>query len=207
MRPPVLETDKEDYIKLPSPVRSSNTAVSGAISGRRNQDLQQKKGVAPEKYIRQLSIKSNGNITEGKSETQLEKDSQKTPKITRSVSEAILIKFSDEESISLKNPSNYISNNKVSGGDPKSNSGPYLMASCLFFTIFLGKLFGIMCTLILVCSLYRPRKNNDGNGSRRLKNVVVNSPEKGSLEYNKRVIINGLLERKSRYRENNALFS
>ncbi|KAI3717308.1 hypothetical protein L1987_68850 [Smallanthus sonchifolius] len=202
MRPPVLESDERDYIKLPSPIRSSYT---GEISGRRNRDLHQKKRVAYEKYIRQLSVKSNGNITEGKSETQLEKDSHNTPKITRSVSEAILIKFSDEESVSLKNPSN-ISNDKINGG-PKSNYGPYLMASCLFFTIFLGKLFGIMCTLILVCSLYHPRKSNDGNGSRRSKNAVVNSPEKGSLEYNKRVIINGLLERKSRYRDNNVLYS
>ncbi|PWA39947.1 hypothetical protein CTI12_AA567330 [Artemisia annua] len=71
MRPPVMETDDGDYVKLPPTVRSSCTKVTSKTSRRG-------KRVAPEKYTRQLSVKSNtnslsGEIPETKQETPIEK--------------------------------------------------------------------------------------------------------------------------------------
>ncbi|KAK1422882.1 hypothetical protein QVD17_18171 [Tagetes erecta] len=198
IRPTVIETDDGDYLKPPPPaVGSSYTAVLGKFTRR---DIHHKKRVAQEKfkYIRQLSIKSNGNISEGESENHVQK-SQKASKITRSASEALISRsFSDDESVSWRKPSNIVTN--------ESNSScVYLMVSILFFTIFLGKVFGIICTLVLACSLYGyPHRKNDGNDSRKSEKVVV---EKGSPEYNKRVIMDGLLKRKSHYRENYTLFN
>ncbi|KAI3812207.1 hypothetical protein L1987_16914 [Smallanthus sonchifolius] len=192
MRPPVIETDDGDYIKLPSTVGPPYTTVSGKTSGRRNRDMRLRKRDTSEKHSGQLSIKSNGNIPKGKSENPVQKESQKA-------SEAHVLKsLFDEESVSLKKVS-MTSNGEVSGG-PKSNPGAYIMVSILFFTMFLGKLLGILCTLILVCSLY-PHRKNDGNDVRISENMVVNWPDKGSPEeYKKRVIMAGLLERKSHYR-------
>lgn len=191
MRPPVTETDNRDYIKLPP-----------KVSSRRNRDFRNKKRVAPEKYICQLPVNFNGNnrfsnnIPENKP---LEKDSQKGLKTTSPISdENIAISFSGDKSVCLK---------KVNGGPPESNSGVYLMASSLFFTIVMGKFFGILCTLILVCSFY-PYRKNDVNDGRRSINMVVNSPEKGSPEeLKKKVIMEGLLERKNYNRENIKFFS
>ena len=45
MRPPIMETDDGDYIKLPP-------TVTGKTSGRRNPGLQHWKRVAPEKFGR-----------------------------------------------------------------------------------------------------------------------------------------------------------
>lgn len=185
MRPTVIETeDVGDYIKLPPTVGSSYTTKT---SGRRNRN---KKRVVPERYIRQLSIRStdetnsfSSNLSDGMPENPLEKEPQ-TP--TNQVSGDVSF-----------------SSDKVNGGPRESNSGVYLMTSSLFFTIFLGKFFGILCTLILVYSLNYPHRKSDGNDGRRSENVVVKLPEKGSPEeYNKRVIMEGLLERKSHHREN-----
>lgn len=146
------------------------TEDSGKTSGRRNRDLRRKKSVAPNKCIGQLSIKSNDNS--------VHKDSQNP--------EAHVL-----ESVSLNNIS-VISNNKVNVGG-KSNSGACIMVSSLFFTMFFGKLFGIVCTLlILVWFLYPHDRKSDVK-----ENMVVvkGSPE----EYKKRVIMAGLLERKSHY--------
>ncbi|KAI3714096.1 hypothetical protein L1987_72686 [Smallanthus sonchifolius] len=178
MRPPVIETDDEDYIKLPPTI--------GPTSGRRNRDMRQRKRDTSEKHSGdQLSIKSNGSKPEGKSENPVQK-------------EHVLKSLFDEESVSLKKVS-LTSNGEVNGG-PKSNPGVYIMISSLFFTMFFGKLLGILCTLILVCSLY-PHRKNDGNDVRISKNMVVNWPDKGSPEeYKKIVIMAGLLERKSHYR-------
>ncbi|KAI3728796.1 hypothetical protein L6452_17439 [Arctium lappa] len=206
MRPPVIETDDGDYVKLPpsQTVRSSYSKVTAKTSGGR---LQHRKRVAPEKFIRQPSIKSNsnrfsGNISsDGKSENPLQKDCQKS---TSPVSETnISVPFPGEKSVSLKKLNLNISNSKVSGGPESSNSGVYLMVTSLFFTIFLGKILGILCTLILLYSLFPRRKRdvnyNDDRGS---MNMVGKSPEKGSPEeYKKRVIMEGLLERKSHNRE------
>ncbi|KAJ0432477.1 hypothetical protein HanIR_Chr17g0859651 [Helianthus annuus] len=196
MRPPVIETDDGDYIKLPTTVGSSYTTVSGKTSGRRNRDPRQRKTVAPEKYIGQLSIKSNNNT----SENPVQKHSQNDPTTTSPVPKTHVLKsLFNEESVCLKQLSTTISNNNVNSGT-KSNSGAYMMVSSLFFTMFFGKLFGILCTLVLVCSLY-PYRKNDVIGVRMTENVVVKWPEEGSPEeYKKRVIMAGLLERKSHYR-------
>ncbi|KAD3642049.1 hypothetical protein E3N88_31273 [Mikania micrantha] len=247
MRPPVNEAEDEDYIKPPPP-------VSCKTSGRRNRGLRQGKRVAPDKCTRQLCFKSNGNISESKSENPVQKGlpteslvscdpdvtvpasrvnsslqrwrakmrtsnprwsvpdpkqarasfvgfasgSPKTPKISSwPVSEAsILNSFSDEKLVSLKKLS-MISNDDKASHDFKSNSGAYMMVSSLIFTMFFGKLFGIVGTLILVCSLYPHRKNHHGTENM----VAFNWPEKGSPEEcKKRVIMAGLLERKNHYR-------
>ncbi|KAL4569808.1 hypothetical protein LXL04_025452 [Taraxacum kok-saghyz] len=208
IRPPVMETDDVDYIKLQPTVGSSYSTVS-STSGRRNGDLQPRKRAADERYIRQLSVKSNtisfsGNISEGKSETHVVKDPQKSRKYTTPEANSSL-SFPGEKSISLKKQSKN-SNDEVSGGH-ESNSGVYLMVSCLFFTMFLGKFFGILCTLLLLCSVYPHRKDDKNNGQRSI-NMAANSPERGSTEdYKKRVIMEGLLERKSLNREGIKVFS
>ncbi|GJT74109.1 cystathionine beta-synthase protein [Tanacetum coccineum] len=184
MRPPVMETDDGDYVKLPPTVRSSYTKVTSKTSGRR-------KRVAPEKYTRQLSVKSNtnslsGEISENKQENPDEKGNKKCEKPIIPVSDMnIPVAFSGEKSVCME---------KVNGGY-QSKSGLYIMVGSLFFTIFLGKFLGILCTLILVYFIY-PHRKNDGNDGRRLENIEVKSPEKGSPEdYNKRVIMEGLLKR------------
>ncbi|KAK9052008.1 hypothetical protein SSX86_028636 [Deinandra increscens subsp. villosa] len=184
MRPPVTETDDhEHYIKLPP-------TVAGRTSGRRNRDLRQRKRVvAPGKYARQLSELS-------KSENPVQKGfgSPKAPKITGPVSEPephTLKSCSDEEvPVCL--------NDKTRKSKLESNSGGYMiMVSSLFFTMFFGKLVGIVGTLILVCSLCSHRKNDVPVS----ENMVVKWSEKGSPEENKkRVIMAGLLERKNHYR-------
>ncbi|KAJ0455633.1 hypothetical protein HanRHA438_Chr15g0705561 [Helianthus annuus] len=193
MRPSVIETED---VKPSPPLTTSSYAMS---SGGCRIFRQRAKRVAPEKYIRQLSLKSNACTSEGKSE--------KAANIPRSVSEACIhTNYSDEEPVCLKKATNVISNDKVNGG-PESNLGAYLLVSCLLFTIFLGKFFGIMCMLILLVGSFYPRRKNDSHDGRRSDNVVVKSPEKGSVkEYNKRVIMDGLLERKIHYRENNKIF-
>lgn len=194
MRPTVIETDDGNYHKPPQQsLGSSYTAVLGKITRHGiNRDIHQRKRVAHEKlkYIRQvLSIKSNGYISEGESQNQVQKP-QKASKITKSASEALISRsYLDDESVCWKKPSDTITN--------ESKSGLYLMFSSIFFTIFLGKFFGIMCTLVLVCSLYGCLdRKNDGNDGRKSEKVVVDMPEKGSPEHNKRVIMDGLLERK-----------
>ncbi|KAK9064406.1 hypothetical protein SSX86_015788 [Deinandra increscens subsp. villosa] len=187
MRPTVTETEDGDYIKLPPSPNGSS---------RRNR---QGKRVGPERYTRQLSVRSNGsNTSDGKP-------------ITRSASEPHMssTNICNEKKVSSKKTSD-ISYDKVSYAPefgPEWNSGACLMISSLFFTVFLGKFFGILCTLILVYSLYPHHRKNGGGYSRKSRNVVANSPEKGSLDYKRRVIMDGLLERKSNYRENNILFS
>ncbi|PWA82258.1 hypothetical protein CTI12_AA178610 [Artemisia annua] len=178
MRPPVMETDDGDYVKLPPTVRSSCTKVKSKTSGRG-------KRVAPEKYTRQLSVKSNTNSLSGeipvtKQENPVQKGVKKCTKPVIPVSDInISVAFPGEKSVCME---------KVNGGY-ESKSGLYIMVSSLFFTIFLGKFLGILCTLILVYSIY-PHRKNDGNDGRRLENMVVKSPEKGSPEgYNKRVIM------------------
>ncbi|KAI3698772.1 hypothetical protein L2E82_42588 [Cichorium intybus] len=211
MRPPVIETEDGDYKKVSPTIGSSYSTGSSKTSGRRNRDLLQRKRVAAETYIRQLSVKSNtnsfsGNISEGKSENPVEKNPQKAQKTSSPVSEIDKsIFFSGEKSVSSRKPS-MISSAKVRGG-PESNSGLYLMVSSMFFTMFLGKFFGILCTLILLCSLYPHRKDDEYNGHRSI-NVVANSPENGSREdYKKRVIMEGLLERRSHNRESIKILS
>ncbi|CAI9275576.1 unnamed protein product [Lactuca saligna] len=133
MRPPVIETDDGDYIKLPPTVGSSYSTVSSKTSGRRNRDLQQRKRVAAERYIHQLPVKSNsnsfsGDISEGKSESYVEKDPQKSQENTGPVSETNhSISFPAEKSVSHKKPSKN-SNGKVNGS-LELNSGVYLMRS------------------------------------------------------------------------------
>ncbi|KAL7609951.1 uncharacterized protein LOC111884629 [Lactuca sativa] len=211
MRPPVIETEDGDYIKPPPTVGSSYSTVSSKTSGRRNRDLQQRKRVAAERYIHQLPVKSNsnpfsGDISEGKSESYVEIDPQKSQENTGPVSETNLsISFPAEKSASHKKLSINL-NGKVNGG-LQSNSGVYLMVSSLFFTMFLGKFLGILCTLILVCSVYPHRKDDRNNGQRSI-NMVANLPEKGSPEDDKkRVIMEGLLNRKSHNRESIKFFS
>ncbi|KAI3502232.1 hypothetical protein L1887_30264 [Cichorium endivia] len=210
MRPPVIETEDGDYKKVSPTVGSSYSTGSSKTSGRRNRDLLQRKRVA-ETYIRQLSVKSNtnsfsGNISEGKPENPVEKNPQKAHRTTSPVSEINnSISFSGEKSVSSRKPS-MISNAKVRGG-PESNSGLYLMVSSMFFTMFLGKFFGILCTLILLCSLYPHRKDDENNGHSSI-NMVANSPENGLREdYKKRVIMEGLLERRSHNRESIKILS
>lgn len=212
MRPPVSEPDDGDYVKLPPTVGSSYSRVTGETSGRRNPGLQQRKRVAPEKFIRQLSIKSNsnrfsGNISAGESANPVEKDCQKCEKSTNPVSESkISIPFPGQKSVSLKKP-NLISNSNIRRG-PESKSGVYLMVSSLLFTVILGKILGILCTLILLYSLFPRRKKDVTNDDRGSINMVGKSQEKGSPEeYKKRVIMEGLLERKSHNRESIKFFS
>lgn len=191
-----METDDGDYVKLPPSVRSSYTKATSKTSGRG-------KRVAPEKYTRQLSVKSNtnslsGEILENKKETLVEKGiNKRCEKPVIPVSDMnIPVAFPGEKSVCME---------KVNGGH-ESKSGLYIMVSSLFFTIFLGKFLGILCTLILVYSIY-PHRKNDGDDGRRLEDMVVKLPEKGSPEgYNKRIIMEGLLERKSHNRENNVIF-
>ncbi|KAD7478999.1 hypothetical protein R6Q59_005219 [Mikania micrantha] len=160
IRPPLDDT------KQPSPAASSYTVVvSGKISGRRR--LLHRKRVAPE---RPMSIKSNGNTSEVcNSENLVHKDSQRALKIITSVSEA---NFPEEESISLKQKNN-ISNQEVNHG----YSGAYFMVISLFFTVFLGKFFGILSTLIFVCSPLYIHRKIDGNDGRKSKTMVADSPE------------------------------
>lgn len=169
-----METDDGDYVKLPPTVRSSYTKVTSKTSGRG-------KRVAPEKYTRQLSVKSNtnslsGEIPENKQENPVEKGIKQCKKPVIPVSDMnIPVAFPGEKSVCME---------KVNGGY-ESKSGLYIMVSSLFFTIFLGKFLGILCTLILVYSIY-PHRKNDGNDGRRLENIVVKSPERGLPDdYNK----------------------
>ncbi|KAL8228841.1 hypothetical protein R6Q57_013741 [Mikania cordata] len=178
IRPPFDDT------KQPSPAASSYTAVvSGKISAGRR--LLHRKRVAPE---RQMSIKlSNGNTSEVcNSENLVHKDSQRALKIITSVSEA---NFPEEESISLKQKNN-ISNQEVNHG----YSGAYFMVISLFFTVFLGKIFGILSTLIFVCSPLYIHRKIDGNDGRKSKTMVADSPDQQECNKSRDICVAGKKE-------------